>query len=182
MLGGFKWHSNRGEAGAEGRPCDPDLPGVPLNRQRDTQKLSHTLSPSAGLRALKLRFELQTPPWSLVLKSTWIPWFCLTTNTVFKYGIIWGRSFFSTIFDLFNKMKFLATMESVIIFFFLITKIVSRNLELSQVQTIHHFQTLFRFHINSGCVCAHAFSSNISAAHARALPASVAAVCLHGSV
>lgn len=181
MLGGFKWHSNRGEAGAEGRPCDPDLPGVPLNRQRDTQKLSHTLSPSAGLRALELRFELQTPPWSLALNSTWILWFFLTTKTAFKYRIIWGRSFSSTIFDQFNKTEFLATKESDIIFF-LITEIVSRNLELTQVQTIHHFQTLFRFHINSGCVCAHASASNISAAHAKALAASVAAACLLDSV
>lgn len=88
MLGGFKWHSNREEGGAEGRPCDLGLPGVPLNRRRDTQKLSHTLSPSADPCALYLQFEPQTLPWSLALNSTWIPQFSLTMKTAFKYSFI----------------------------------------------------------------------------------------------
>lgn len=32
MLGGFKWHSNRGDGGADGRPCDPGSPRGPIEQ------------------------------------------------------------------------------------------------------------------------------------------------------
>lgn len=58
MLGGFKWHSNAvgwgHGAGSGGRPHDPGLPRVPLPCQRDTQKPSHTRSPTLNLYALQL--------------------------------------------------------------------------------------------------------------------------------
>lgn len=175
MLGGFKWHSNRGDGGADGRPCDPGLPGVPLNRQRDTQKLSHTLSPSAGPRALWLQFELQTPLWSLASNSTWISWFLPTMKTAFKSSTTRGHSFLD-FHDIRSVLWIVISRHEGdwynFFFFFNHKKSGSGNLELTRVQTIHHFQTSSLFHINSGCVCA----------HAKALPASVAAACLLGSV
>lgn len=172
MLGGFKWHSNRGEGGADGRPCDPGLPGVPLNRQGDTQKLSHTLSPSAGPRALWLQFELQTPLWSLASNSTWISQFLPTMKNAIQIQRN-ARSFFSLFPQyLIRFVNCNFSPQGRLIQFFNHKKSGSGNLELTGAQTIHHFQTWSLFHINSGCVCA----------HAKALPASVAAACLLGSV